>query len=88
MEPIYLVSLTLYAYYTPGWRKAQTGGYPNNIGRVSNNNNGTTPNLASLTYNPNTLIDTIAVQTNSGSALANQQFGYNANLRTTSSSTR
>ncbi len=54
---------------------------------VNNNTSLTTPDLATLSYNPNALVDTFAYQTSTGSALANQQYGYDANLRTTSMTT-
>ena len=48
-------------------------------------NNGTaSANLATLLYNARAQLDTIAFQTTTGSALANDQFGYDANLRPTS----
>ncbi len=50
-------------------------------------NNGTaSANLATLLYNARAQLDTLAFQTSSGSALLAEQFGYDANLRTTSAS--
>src|SRR5260221_47280 len=48
------------------------------------NNTSTTPNLATLVYNARAQLDTLNFQTSSGGALAAEQFGYDANLRTTS----
>lgn len=48
------------------------------------NNTSSTPNLATLTYNARAQLDTIQLLTSTGGALANDQFGYNANLRETS----
>ena len=45
------------------------------------NNTSNTPNLATLTYNARAQLDTIHLLTSSGGALANDQFGYDANLR-------
>ncbi len=50
------------------------------------NNGTTTPNLATLVYNARAQLDTINFQTTTGSALAADQFGYDANLRPTSAS--
>ncbi|HZU69775.1 MAG TPA: hypothetical protein VFA09_21060 [Ktedonobacteraceae bacterium] len=51
---------------------------------MSNNTNTTTPNLASITYNVNALVGSIALQTSTGSALATEQYGYDGDLRPTS----
>jgi RHS repeat-associated protein len=45
------------------------------------NNSTSTPNLATLVYNARAQLDTINFQTSTGSALAADQFGYDANLR-------
>ncbi len=48
-------------------------------------NNGTaSADLATLVYNARAQLDTISFQTSSGGALMGEQFGYDANLRTTS----
>ncbi len=54
---------------------------------LSNNTNTTTPNLASIAYTVNAQVGTIAFQTSSGSALANEQYGYDGDLRPTSMTT-
>jgi RHS repeat-associated protein len=48
------------------------------------NNTSSTPNLATLAFNSRDQLDTINFQTNSGGALAAEQFVYDANLRTVS----
>lgn len=50
---------------------------------LSNTGNATA-NLATVVYNARAQLDTIAFQTRSSSALATEQFGYDANLRLTS----
>jgi len=50
-------------------------------------NNGTaSANLATLVYNARAQLDTLNFQTSTGTALLAEQFGYDANLRTTSAS--
>jgi RHS repeat-associated protein len=51
---------------------------------LSNNGNNTA-NLATVSYNARGLEDTISFQTTTGSQLASEQFGYDSNLRPTSS---
>src|SRR5258708_29413702 len=51
------------------------------------NNSSSTPNLATLVYNARAQLDTINMQTSTGSALAADQFSYDANLRVTSKTT-
>src|SRR6266571_4191401 len=48
------------------------------------NNSSSTANLATLIYNARAQLDTINFQTTTGTALAGEQFGYDANLRPTS----
>jgi len=48
------------------------------------NKTGSTANLATLIYNAHALVDTINFQTTTGTALAGEQFSYDANLRPTS----
>ena len=51
------------------------------------NNSSSTPNLATLVYNARAQLDTINMQTSTGSALAAEQLSYDANLRVTSMTT-
>ncbi len=53
---------------------------------LSNQALATSANLATLVYNARAQVDTINFQTTTGSALASDQFGYDANLRPTSAS--
>src|SRR5260370_1216690 len=51
------------------------------------NNTSSTPDLATLVYNARAQLDTIHFLTSTSSALADDQFGYDANLRVTSTTT-
>ena len=53
---------------------------------LSNQANASSANLATEVYNARAQVDTINFQTSTGSALASDQFGYDANLRPTSAS--
>jgi len=63
--------------------------YDANMGALTglSNNGNNTANLATIGYNARAGIDTIYFKTSTGSSLATEQFGYDANLRTTSTTT-
>ena len=56
-----------------------TTGVPTGLG----NNPSSTANLATQSYNANALLDTLSLQTSTGTALASEQFSYDSNLRPT-----
>ncbi len=69
---------------TPGY--TATNVYDATAGTLTglSNNGNPTANVATLLYNEYALVDTVNYQTNTGSALANEQFGYDGDLRATS----
>ncbi|MHB8595880.1 MAG: RHS repeat-associated core domain-containing protein [Ktedonobacteraceae bacterium] len=69
---------------TPGY--TATDVYDSTAGTLVglSNNGNPTANVATLLYNEYALVDTVNFQTNTGSALANEQFGYDGDLRATS----
>lgn len=69
---------------TPGY--TATDVYDSTAGTLVglSNNGNPTANVATLLYNEYALVDTVNFQTNTGTALANEQFGYDGDLRATS----
>ncbi|HVB21445.1 MAG TPA: RHS repeat-associated core domain-containing protein [Ktedonobacteraceae bacterium] len=69
---------------TPGY--TVTNVYDSTAGTLVglSNNGNPTANVATLLYNEYALVDTVNFQTNTGTALANEQFGYDGDLRATS----